>query len=950
MLVQFRMLGNLEAEAGGRRLPLGGPCEQKVLAVLLLDANRVVPVTRLVDALWGDDPSATAVKQARNAVSRLRRLLAESGVPGAIETRGGGYRLAVGDDGLDARRFESMAAQAELAASAGHRAEAAGLLRSALDLWRGPFLAGMSGRVIEDAATAWDERRNSVSEAYYDHQLALGRHRETLGELSALVADHPLREKPAGQLMLALYGCGRQADALALYDKTRRLFADELGLDLGPALRRLHQQILTADPALAAAPEAGSEQRPAVSGTPYGVPRQLPAAVRHFAGRRDELTALTGLLDQAADPGGTVVISAMDGTAGIGKTTLAVHWAHQVAERFPDGQLYVNLRGFDPSGSPVPPAEAVRGFLDALQVAPERIPASLEAQAGLYRSLLAGRRMLIVLDNARDAGQVRPLLPGSRGALVLVTSRSRLTSLVAAEGACPLTLDLLTGAEARELLAGRLGQERIAAQPDAAGQLIGLCARLPLALSIAAARAAGQPRLPLAALVTELREARDRLDSLNAGDSATDMRAVFSWSYTNLSAPAARMFRLLGVHPGPDISTPAAASLAGIPVTQAREALLELTRAHLVTEHVPGRLDFHDLLRAYAAGRALAVDACAPRHAAIRRVLDHYLHTAHAAAMLLNPGRSTVDLAAPRPGVRPEDLASYGQALAWLDAEHRVLLGAITLAAEAGFGSYPRQIPWCLTDFFYRQGHWRDLAATQRTALTVARRTGDRGGEAYARFSLALGRFLLGDYDDAHTHLSQALDLYRRLGDRAGQAGTHFRFSWLFSCQGRDGEALDHAQQALELFRGTGDVPGQADAHNQVGWCHARVGDFPASLAHSERALSMQHEFGDRYGEAVALDNLGYARHHLGDFPAAIACYTRAIGLCRELGILLTEADSLTHLGDTHSATGDLEAARDAWQQALSTLRDLHHPDAAEVRAKLARLPAILAGMSPAAE
>jgi hypothetical protein len=389
--------------------------------------------------------------------------------------------------------------------------------------------------------------------------------------------------------------------------------------------------------------------------------QQLPAAVAHFAGRTGELATLTGLLRGRAERGGTVVISAIGGTAGVGKTALAVHWAHQVADRFPDGQLYVNLRGFDPSGSVMAPAEAVRRFLDALQVPPERIPVDLDAQAALYRSQLACKRMLVVLDNARDTVQVRPLLPGAPTCLVVVTSRGQLTSLVAVDGAHPLTLDLLTEAEARELLARRLGPDRIAAEPQAVEQIVGCCARLPLALSIAAARAE-QSGFPLAALAGELAETGRRLDVLDAGDAAGQVRAVFSWSYTALSSAAARLFRLLGLHPGPDISAAAAASFAAVPPAETRRLLAELVRASLLTEHTPGRYAFHDLLRAYAVDVTHTHDPADQRRAAVGRMLDHYRHTAHTAERLLNPARDPIPLALlpPGPGVTPENPGGCG--------------------------------------------------------------------------------------------------------------------------------------------------------------------------------------------------------------------------------------------------------------------------------------------------
>lgn len=471
------------------------------------------------------------------------------------------------------------------------------------------------------------------------------------------------------------------------------------------------------------APRAAGPAGTAAAGRP--VPRQLPADVPGFTGRGAQLRELD-LLVTGGERTSTLVVSAVSGTAGVGKTALAVHWAHRVRGRFPHGQLYVNLRGFDPTGRAVSPAEAVRGFLDALGVVPQRIPAGLDPQAALYRSLVADRRMLILLDNARDADQVRPLLPGAAGCLVVVTSRDLLSGLVVAEGAHPLVLDLLTTDEAHQLLERRLGPARVAAEPEAVDDIVGACARLPLALAIVAARAVAHPAFPLSALAGALRQARGGLDIFAHGDPATDVRAVFSWSYHTLGPTAARLFRLLGVHPGPDITIPAAASLAGVTPREVAASMGELTRANLLTEHTAGRFAFHDLLRAYATELAHDVEPQAERRAAAQRALDHYLRTAYAADQLLNPERGPITLPPAGPGVTPEEHADRGQAMAWFGAEHRVLLAAADRAAATGLDIHAWQLPWVLADFFNLRGHSHDLAATQHAALEAARRLADR--------------------------------------------------------------------------------------------------------------------------------------------------------------------------------------------------------------------------------
>jgi tetratricopeptide (TPR) repeat protein/transcriptional regulator with XRE-family HTH domain len=665
------------------------------------------------------------------------------------------------------------------------------------------------------------------------------------------------------------------------------------------------------------------------------VPRQLPVAIGHFAGRLGELTALDGLLGEAAGGPGTVVISAIGGTAGVGKSALAVHWGHRVAGLFPDGQLYVNLRGFDPSGVPVTPSAALRGFLAALSVPATEIPLTLEAQTGLYRSLVAGQRMLIVLDNARDTEQVRPLLPASAACSVLVTSRNTLAGLAVTEGAQLLSLDVLSEAEAGELLSGRLGPERVHGEPQAVSELIGLCARLPLALAVVAARAAAGPRRSLAALVEELRQAHDRLDVLDAGDAATSVRAVFSWSYQSLSDSAARMFRLLGAHPGPDVSALAAASLAGVGADQARRALKELALANLLAECPDGRFAFHDLLRAYAAELVGGSEHDADRRAALHRVLDFYVQTTWGADRLLHPTRSWVSLPPPRPGVTRQDFSSHGEALRWLQAEHQVLLAAIASAADTGFGSYAWQISGALRTFFDRQAHWQDWAASQHIGLTAAQRAGDVAGQAHSHRDLGLACTRLGSYPDAHAHLRDALDLYRQMGDHIGQGNAHLDVARVYEAEGRAGQALRQCEQALQLYRQAAHPVGEARALNGIGWYHAVLGNPAQTLLYCRPPLDTFRELGDRHGEASTLDSLGYAHFRLGHYQDAIACFQEAHCRFRELEDRYFQAFILMRLGDVHQAARNRPAARTAWRQALTILDELRHPDASGVRAKL---------------
>jgi len=929
MDTEFCLLGPLQVRCGGELVRVPSGKQRAVLAALLLQANRVVTADELVHVMWGRTPPPTARAGLHNCVKRLRDSLGPTRA--RISTEPGGYMICLREGELDVARFEARLDEARAAAKTASWAAAARQARAALSLWRGQPLADVASDVLAAReAGRLAELRLQAAETYIGAMLQLDQHSEVIEESRQLVAAAPLREHFHALLMMALYRDGRQAEALAAYRHARSVLVEELGTEPGPDLQELQQRILAADPALAGPMELAAARQTAG----HVVPRELPAPVRHFTGRAAELDELSGLAAGGGVP--TLVICAVGGTAGVGKTALAVHWAHQVAERFPDGQLYVNLHGFDPSGTPAAPQAAIRGFLDALGVPPGRIPPGQEAQARLYRSLLADKRMLIVLDNARDEQQVRPLLPASPTSLVLVTSRSQLGGLVAAEGARLISLDVLSHDEAVQLLAARLGAARADAEPAAVDRIASLCTCLPLALAVAAARAAARPGFALAALAGELADAAGRLDALDAGDPGSSVRTVFSWSYRQLSADAARMSRLLGLHPGPDISVPAAASLAGIAEADARWLLRGLARAHLIAEHLPGRYAFHDLLRAYAAEQAHHTDSDTGRREATGRVLDHYLHTAARAARLLNPAMEPVVLASPTPGAAAGQPADYAQALAWFEAEHPVLVAAVTLAARSGFDTHAWQLPWAMTDFLRVRGHWQEWAATQRIALDAATRLSDVSAQAVSGRLLANACLDLGDHDQARGLYASSLTLYQQLSNRLGQAKIQHSLGFAAQRQGRYADALGHAEQALRLYQAIGDKAFEAVALNNVGWCHGLLGDYQQARAFCRQALPLSAETGDRWTEGNAWDSLGYAEHHLGRLAEAAACYQRALSIFRESGDRFDEADTLTHLGDTRQVAGELAQAREAWQQALTILEDIQHPDAGQVRVKLA--------------
>jgi len=929
--MQVRLLGPVDVVVRGEPRPVHGLRRKTVLAVLALHGRGIVSTDELADAVWGQDAPPTAVNSLHTHVSYLRGVL---GAKAAILARPPGYVLDLPGDGTDVQVAERLLEQATGSADP---AGAVRLLQGALALWRGRPLADVAELAwLSVRAERLDLLRMRIRQELSQARLAAGEHAWLVPELEQMVADYPLDERVHGQLMVAMYRSGRQADALAVYHRLRQKLGTELGIDPSRDLRDLETAILRQDPSLdAPAPVAAAA--PVAPLAP--VPAQLPPAVPAFTGRGAELASLDAIAAGAALAGTgspmAAVIFAVSGTAGVGKTALAVHWAHRVAGRFPDGQLYVNLRGFDPGGAARDPGQALRGFLDAFGVPSTRIPDDLAAQVGLFRSLLAGKRVLMVLDNARSAEQVRPLLPGSPGCLAIVTSRDQLAGLVATEGARPLALDLLTAADARDLLAGRLGADRVAAESEAVECIIAACARLPLALTIAAAHAAISPRFPLASIAAGLREATSALDPFDSGESATDVRAVFSWSYRALSVPSARMFRLLGLHPGPDITVAAAASLAAVPPGQARALLAELTRAHLLAAHAPGRYACHDLLRAYAGELARAHDSQDAQNAAMGRVLDHYQYTGHNAAVLLEPFHYPVTLGPPPPWVTVSEPATAEEAMAWFTHEQATLLDAVQLAARTGPSTRAWQLAWTLSTFLLLRGLWHEQVTACQAALDAARRTGDTTGEAHSLERLAAVYAKSGRIAQSQPLYEEALRLLEALGDHASQAHIHRALLWIAEREQRSADLLRHAQRCYDLYRMADHRTGQALALQAIGHAHALIGNYEEAITCCERSLSMMQTVGERRGESAAWDSLGYTHHHRGDFRQAIACYERAIGLARELTDRFNEADALNSLGDVHRSAGDLAAARKAWTRAMWIFEEIDHPDRDQVRAKL---------------
>ncbi|MET8685108.1 BTAD domain-containing putative transcriptional regulator [Streptomyces sp. NPDC004732] len=958
--MRFTVLGPVRAWRGDMELALGPPKQRALLALLLVRAGSPVSLSEMIDVLWPQGPPKSATNVVRHHVGSLRRLLipeppqAGGRKGGAVVRCSGGYRLDAQADGLDLLVFRHLTARARQVASEGSPEAATGLYAEALELWCGPIADGVPADVRgHPVFTAVDEECVSAVRDAATDALAAGVPDRVLAALRRAAATHPLDEPLQARLVLVLAAAGRQAEALATYRAVRDRLAEELGIAPGRELTEAHRRVLDQDPSgvrrsrtppgpgSGDAPAALRGPRPAAppSGTrtPAARPAQLPADLPVFAGRRSELTLAMDLLPQSGSPVTTppaTAITTIEGMAGVGKTSLAVHWAHRVAHRFPDGQLYADLRGFDPAGAAVDPGDALRAFLHGLGVHPRDMPAGPDAQSALYRSLLADRRVLVLLDNARDSAQVRPLLPGAPGSFVIVTSRSRLQGLIAADGARSLALGPLGDGEARQVLSQRIGAQRIAAEPAAVDAVISLCGRLPLALAIVAARATTSPGLPLASIAAELREGYGSLDAFS-GDEA-DVRAVFSWSHRALTPVATRLFRLLALHPGPDVSRSAAANLAALRPGEARTALTALTRSHLLIEHAPGRYRSHDLLRAYADELLHAQESEQGRREALGRLLDHVLRTTQAAVDLLFPHR--VERETPpscHTGSAPEPLTGRESAAAWLTVELPGLLSLVERAATLGYPTHAWQLALALELFLDRRGLREEQITVQRVALVAAERRDDRLGQAHLHRTLGFALHRISADPEAASHLGHALDRFTALGHRDGQARTLRSLAFLANSRACHQEALEHYAQALTHYRATDNVGRQADVLNEIGWTHILRGEHHEALAQCTSAVALHQKTGDINGEAAAWDSLGYAHHHLGQHTHALACYRQALVLFREIGDRTLEADTLGHIGDTLHEQGNHTAAQSSWGQAAAILAGLGHPDTDHLLKKL---------------
>ncbi|MEU4769290.1 BTAD domain-containing putative transcriptional regulator [Actinosynnema sp. NPDC023794] len=902
--MDIRVLGRLEAVQDGVPVYVrSGHKPRLVLAVLLAHANRVVATEELITSVWGDRPPASARRNVQQYIMQLRDALGGE----LLARQDNGYVAAVGEH-LDAARFRRLAAEGEAALACGEVERAGRALRAGLDLWRGPaFAEFVDCPAVASEATSLEQLRLGVWERWADAELAAGRHDLVAAELAGPVRDHPFREGLCARWMRALQLGGRQAEALAAFRRTRLSLRDELGLEPGHELQRLHEAILR-----------GDDPHPSMA-----TPHELPPDVRGFTGRGQALGRLDAL---STSPDAVVVIT---GTAGAGKSALAVHWGHRVADRFPGGQLHLDLRGHG-SGTPMRPVDGLSILLRTLGVPPDRIPTDPAEAAARYRSATAGRRLLIVLDDAVTADQVRPMLPGDPHCLVVVTSRNRLTGLVAHDGAHRLALDVLKPEEGIALLTRLLGPERTADEPDAVVELGTTCAWLPLALRIAAARLLDRPDYSIAAYVAQLR-AHDPLTLLAVeGDERSAVRAAFDSSYQALPASVRRIFRLQGLVSLPDFTAASVAALAGESDESDIGAALDvLTGAHLVERRGDDRYALHDLLRAYAARQCRREDSVDERSAARARLFDWYLDMVTTAADLLWPDRPASPFRRD-PVRRTGDVPGLGltepaAAKRWLDVEHHNIAEAIRAAERHG----PRAYAWLLNErlqTYYLQSRLVvEWITSAETALAAARAEGDRLGRATALVSLTSAHYSTSAYRLCAETGERAATTSAEVGWTYGEAVARLHIGLVLSYQGEPDLAVTHLGQAADLYARTG-LPflhGIVPVH--LANTMLIAGRLDDGVAHATRALDIARRHHAMRLEAHSLLILGELNRQLGRFDDAAVHLAEGLVVARRTAASFHEAATLCALARVHRDVGRIDVAADHAYSALtiaSRMRD----------------------------
>lgn len=973
--LRFAVLGPVRAWRHGVELELGTPQQRTVLAVLLLRRGRSATADDLVDVLWGDNPPARAMTTLRTYASRLRTVLeperAARQKSTVVALEGSGYALHLPEEAtLDLVVFEEHVAAAEQARQAGDRAGAARLLRVALDLWTGRPLSGVHGAWADAQRVHLAEQRLTVLETLYAVELEAGRAAELVAGLTELTTEHPLRERLRGLLMLALYRCGRQAEALGVYADTRRVLVDELGIDPGPELTELHGRILAADASLAA-PVPPEPPRRAEPDAPPPTPAQLPADVTDFTGRSATVAELTAVLtekDRAAMP-----VVCMAGIGGIGKSTLAVHLGHAVRHRYPDGQLFAELRGAGPD--PAGPESVLGAFLRALGTPDKDIPATLDERSALLRTRLSDRRMLVVLDDARDAGQVRPLLPGSAGCAVIVTSRSRLVGMHASRA---IDLDGLVTEEAIALFGRIAGEERVQGEREIAAEVAAACGHLPLAVRIVGSRLASRRSWSMTTIAERLMDERRRLDEMRAGNHTVS--ATFELGYGQLYAEQARAFRLLALPDVHDVSLAAAAAVLGRPADETEDLLESLVDASLLETPAPGRYRYHDLLKLFARRQAERHDTEAAQAAVPHRMLDFYLASARNAYRAAESGAGVLDhLTAPE--ARGVEFAGAEEALAWLGGETANLCAVVaeatrgtapdlriaadlllsleplimsgthlwefeqtarlvvTAALEKDDGRSRGRAGYLLGLILHAGFRLDEAEASLRTTVEVAEVAGDRHVRAEALNGLGVVAFEHRRYEDAFASFERAAGVFAELGSPEGEANCLANMARTAAELHRDEEALTAAERSLELFRGQGSAMGAAKAMQYLGSILDRMGRPEDAIAYYRDCLAVFRSTGQRLREHHTLYRLAESHLRAGRPAEAAAHAKEALTIAREIDQRFGEGRALVVLGRALTEDGRPDDARDCWAQALAVFEALDAPAADDVREMLHRAP-----------
>ncbi|MFD6888180.1 BTAD domain-containing putative transcriptional regulator [Streptomyces sp. NPDC059957] len=920
--MRFTILGPVEALAPGSEAPGLAPRHRAVLAYLLLHAGVAISTDRLIDAMWGPLAPDSARAQIQTTIAAIRRMLRASEADGMLATRPAGYVITTEPGQLDLDEFTSLTASA--AAVSDEPGDAVDRIRAALALWRGEPLADVTAHYVQSARARLNGQLLAAVERLAELDLARGRHEDLIDELSVHAAANPLRERLCCQLMLALHRDGRQTDALEVARTFRATLADQQGLDPGHAFGKLEQDILRDAPDLRPPVTAPAKPPQGTNFLPYDVP--------DFTGREGELDGLIRLW--SGNNGGVVTISAIDGMAGVGKTTLAVHAGHRLADHFPDGQLFVDLQAHTAGQAPLDAGAALEILLGQLGVPTQQIPASVADRAALWRSELAGRRVLAVLDNALGADQVRQLLPGSSRALILITSRRRLTDL---DGAHALSLDVLPAADALELFTAIVGQ-RAADEPLAVLDVLQLCGFLPLAVRIAAARLHHRPRWTVAYLADRLRDQRRRLSELATTERG--VAAAFTLSYEQLTADQQRMFRLLGLQPGRDISPEAASALADLPLDDAETLLEDLLDAHVLSQHQLGRYTFHDLLREHALATAAAQEPPGAQREALDRLFHHYLHTACAAIDHLYPEGKNRRPRVPAPKTPAWPPRDEAEAIIWLDGERANLMASAQYAAEYDWLPHVGQLAATLHRYLLGHAHQADALVLNGLALRAARLSGDTAAEARTLIDRGQVHFWWhGDYEQAAEHFRQALDLARGIGDQGLAASALAALGTVSTRRREYDRAHDQCAQSLALFRELGDRGGEARCLTDLGIVHERQGRYEDAHEHHRQSLLAYRETGSRIGETVVLNNIGLLYQRQGRYDEARHHHRQALDLSRRFDFPGDEAESLNALAEAARSTGDLAQAAAEHHAALTIARECsYRPEQARAHNGLAHV------------